>query len=96
MYDSGPCSPSVTVVFRKSWRRAGHLLFEACFPVSDQQAEIVAQARQLRADAVQMLQQAQAGQSPLPGCGAEAACDILAANIAAYDDLIRRHEGSES
>lgn len=53
---------------------------------------ILTQARQLRAEASEMLRQAQLGQSPIPGQSPESACLILAENIAAYDEMIQRNE----
>ena len=60
--------------------------------MSNSPDSILAQAKQLRADATEMLRQAQLGQSPIPGQSPEAACLILAENIAAYDEMIRRNE----
>jgi hypothetical protein len=54
--------------------------------------DILAQARQLRANASEMLRQAELGQTPIPGQSAEAARLILTENIAAYDEMIRRNE----
>lgn len=53
--------------------------------------EIVAKATAQRATALEMLQRVQQGQNPVPGFGPEAAAQMLTENIAALDEVIRRH-----
>lgn len=53
--------------------------------------DIVAKATAQRATAVEMLQRAQQGESPVSGLGPDAAVHMLKENIASLDEMIRRH-----